>query len=677
MKTRSIIFKYLLLGILFSVPSFVYGTLQTDSLVIERMFSYRRNFACEIEDTTTNVYLKLSIKTDRRNFTMMCVPTLFHVANGKRDYIVENYGKVKFKNVKDYNLKRQIFVSTIPHRSSTMTVLRNYIVPDVYGIALFDDQILSPFNRANRVYYRYTISEVSPDTHLITFKPRNNNTQLIKGYALVQTLTGRVQHTRFQGEYDMLNFDIQAFFDETADDRFAILPRKCVVNTSFNFLGNKLTSSYTAMFRCDTTLPDSIENTADMKLLSEIRPIQLDTAETNIYRKFFTKFELPDTLQAETKKKKSNIGKIAWDILEDNMLSSIRGENDKGYFKLSPIINPEYITYSNSRGLAYKITLGAQYNFNEKRRLRFNSRTGYNFKIKQFYFDNRLHFDFNPKRNGWLEMTVANGNRINNSSVLDLLKEQHRDTVDFSKLNLNYFNDNHYELACNIAVTDEFEVMPSIVYHHRTAVNKEAMIQTGQPTTYDGFASSLTLKYQPLKSWPLFSLNYERCLNGVFGSNMEYERWELDASYLRRYSSLKRFNARLGGGFYTNKSTTYFIDYKNFHEDYLPQGWDDDWSGEFQLLNSRWYNASNYYLRLNVSYDSPLLVLSYLPLAGRIMEAERLYFSFAQLENTRSYYEVGYGFTTRFISLAFFGSFLNTEFIRFGTKFTFELFRKW
>ena len=203
------------------------------------------------------------------------------------------------------------------------------------------------------------------------------------------------------------------------------------------------------------------------------------------------------------------------------------------------------------------------------------------------------------------------------------------------------------------------------------------MIQTGQPTTYDGFASSLTLKYQPLKSWPLFSLNYERCLNGVFGSNMEYERWELDASYLRRYSSLKRFNARLGGGFYTNKSTTYFIDYKNFHEDYLPQGWDDDWSGEFQLLNSRWYNASNYYLRLNVSYDSPLLVLSYLPLAGRIMEAERLYFSFAQLENTRSYYEVGYGFTTRFISLAFFGSFLNTEFIRFGTKFTFELFRKW
>ena len=676
MERHSIILRYILLGILFSVPSFLYGGIRNDSLVLERMFCYRRNYACEIEDTTTNIYLKLAINTNRRNFTLMCVPTLFHVAHGDRDYITENYGKVKFKDIKHYDLKSQIYVSTIPHGSSTMSVMRKYIVPNIYGIALFDDQILSPFHRANRVYYRYTISEVSPGNHLITFKPRNNNTQLIRGFAIVQSPTGRIQHARLQGEYDMLNFDIQTFFDEIADDRLAILPRKCVINTTFKFLGNDLRSKYTALLGCENTLPDSLDRSADMKLLSEIRPIPLDSTERNIYLKFFTPSVAPDTL-ASVSKKKNNIGKIAWDIVEDKMLSSIRGENDKGYFKFSPIINPEYITYSNSRGLAYKFTLGAQYNFNEKRRINFNSRTGYNFKIKQFYFDNRLHFDFNPKRNGWLELKVANGNRINNSSVLDQLNEQHRDTVDFSTLNLDYFNDNQYELSCNIAVTDQFEVMPSIIYHHRTAVDKEAMIDTGQPTTYDGFATSLTLKYQPFRSWPFFSLNYERCIDGVFGSNMEYERWELDASYLRRYSSLKRFNARFGGGFYTNKSTTYFIDYNNFHEDYIPGGWDDDWSGEFQLLHSRWYNASNYYLRLNVSYDSPMLIISHLPLAGRIMEAERLYFSFAQLEKTRAYFEIGYGFTTRYISLAFFGSFLNTEFVRFGTKFSFELFRKW
>ena len=388
MERHSIILRYILLGILFSVPSFLYGGIRNDSLVLERMFCYRRNYACEIEDTTTNIYLKLAINTNRRNFTLMCVPTLFHVAHGDRDYITENYGKVKFKDIKHYDLKSQIYVSTIPHGSSTMSVMRKYIVPNIYGIALFDDQILSPFHRANRVYYRYTISEVSPGNHLITFKPRNNNTQLIRGFAIVQSPTGRIQHARLQGEYDMLNFDIQTFFDEIADDRLAILPRKCVINTTFKFLGNDLRSKYTALLGCENTLPDSLDRSADMKLLSEIRPIPLDSTERNIYLKFFTPSVAPDTL-ASVSKKKNNIGKIAWDIVEDKMLSSIRGENDKGYFKFSPIINPEYITYSNSRGLAYKFTLGAQYNFNEKRRINFNSRTGYNFKIKQFYLDRK------------------------------------------------------------------------------------------------------------------------------------------------------------------------------------------------------------------------------------------------------------------------------------------------
>ena len=661
---------------LYSMPNIVFGEQRSDSLVLERMFCYRRNLSCEITDTTSNVYLKFDINTNKRNFTMMCVPSLFHIAHGDRKYITESYGKIQFRNIQDYEFKRQIFVSTVPHSSSTFSTLREYLVPNIYGVAMFKEHILSPFNSNNRIYYRYTINEVSAENHLITFKPRSNNTQLIKGFALVQTLTGRIVFTRFQGEYDLMHFDISTEFDEMCNDKFAILPKKCTVKNTFKFLGNNISSTYTAIYNCDQTLPDSLDRSTDMKLLRNIRPIPLDSTETAIYHKFFGNIVENDTVETE-KNKKSNIGKIAWNILEDNMLSSIRAENENGYLRLSPIINPQYFSYSNSRGLSYKLTLGAQYKFNEKRILKFNSRIGYNFKIEQFYFNHTLHFDFNPKRNGWLELQVANGNRITNSSVLDILQEQHRDTVDFSKLGLHYFNDNRYQLTCNIAITDQIEVMPSIVFHHRKAVNDEAMANTGQPTSYKGFAPSLCLKYQPHVSWPVFSVNYERCIDGILGSNMEYERWEMDASYRRRYSSLKRFNARIGGGFYTNKSTTYFVDYINFHEDYLPGGWDDDWTGEFQLLNSQWYNASNYYIRTNVSYDSPLLFMTRLPIAGRIIEAERLYFSFVQLEKTRPYFELGYGFTTRYISLAFFSSFLNGTFNEIGTKFTFELFRKW
>jgi hypothetical protein len=140
---------------------------------------------------------------------------------------------------------------------------------------------------------------------------------------------------------------------------------------------------------------------------------------------------------------------------------------------------------------------------------------------------------------------------------------------------------------------------------------------------------------------------------------------------------MRLINARVGGGFYTRKKENYFVDYQHFRENKLPGGWDDDWSGDFQLLNSDWYNESRYYARANLSYESPLMITSWLPLLGHYIEKERIYFSVLSIDNTRPYTELGYGFTTRLISIGLFASFLNADYQGFGSKFTFELFRRW
>ena len=134
---------------------------------------------------------------------------------------------------------------------------------------------------------------------------------------------------------------------------------------------------------------------------------------------------------------------------------------------------------------------------------------------------------------------------------------------------------------------------------------------------------------------------------------------------------------RIGTGFYTWKdSKAYFLNYENFQENNLYGGWNDDWSGEFELLRSDTYNTSDYYLRANVSYESPLLMLSWLPWLGHYMEMERIYCSVLDVQNIHPYVELGYGFTTRLISCGFFVS--NGRGNRsFGFKFGFELFRHW
>ena len=118
------------------------------------------------------------------------------------------------------------------------------------------------------------------------------------------------------------------------------------------------------------------------------------------------------------------------------------------------------------------------------------------------------------------------------------------------------------------------------------------------------------------------------------------------------------------------------LDYENFRENNIPGGWNDDWSGEFELLRSDIYNTSAYYVRANATYESPLLLLSWLPWLGHYMEMERVYVSVLDVKSVHPYVELGYGFTTRLFSCGVFvGSGQGSRV--FGCKFGFELFRRW
>lgn len=185
------------------------------------------------------------------------------------------------------------------------------------------------------------------------------------------------------------------------------------------------------------------------------------------------------------------------------------------------------------------------------------------------------------------------------------------------------------------------------------------------------------LKFQPwLNNGPTLSIDYERAIKGVMNSDLEYERWEFDAQWKKKIPGLRVLNLRAGGGFFT-KSGNYFVDYVNFRDENLPGGWDDNWSGDVQLLRSREYNRSDYYIRSNVSYETPMMFATWIPYLGKYIEKERFYLSNVLLEHSRPYYELGYGFTNRYISVGAFASFRNTTFDRAGVEVEIELFRRW
>ena len=661
-------------GILLSMPCLLHAKEKTDS-ILTRIFNYRKTITHQINGLEDNVYTKFRFNVEKRNATLWLIPSMYVLAKDPREYVRESYSKVFFKYAHDFDINSQVLSGTIRRNRKAMPTLLDYMTPNIYDIDLYEGHILSPFNKYNRRYYHYTEKLLADSTTRLDFRPKLYNTQLLNGYAIVETKTGRILRTTLNGEFDMITF-------RTEIHQGALMPLKCITAATFRFAGNRISALFDATYHCQKSLPDSITRLSSRELMDSLRPKPLTETDKRIYEEYDLAHQ-PDTTVIDTTTEKKNtfprlLKKILWDTVGDQLVTPIAAESEAAEFYLSPIINPLYLRYSGSRGFSYKMKLRTRYTFSPHRYLTLNPTFGYNFKQKQFYFTAPLRMTYNPKRNGYAEIVWGNGNRISNSTVMDHIKHEYGDTIDLRGKDLDKFTDYHVQVFNNIMLFDWFDIETGIMFHRRIALNKELMQHYGVPTEYRSFAPMIGLKFSPwLNRGPIISIDWERSFKNVFQSNIDYERWEFDAQWKYRLPGLRVLNLRSGYGFYTNRHENYFLDYANFRDNNLPEGWDDDWSGDFQLLDSRIYNESDYYLRGNVSYESPLMFATWFPYLGKYIEKERFYVSAVLVDHTRPYTELGYGFTNRYISVGLFASFLNTKFQKFGISFDFELFKRW
>ena len=676
MRYDQLFTKPILTTILLSMSISISAINKRDSLILNRIYDYHQAHTRAIDSLEDQVYAKFRYNVEKRNPILWLIPSMYVMAKDPREYIRESYSKVLFKNAHEYDISNQALSGTIRGNRKAMPTLLDYMTPNIYDIALYNGHMLSPFNKINRRFYHYTQKLQNDSTTRLEFRPKIYNTQLLNGYAIVDTNTGRIIRTLLNGEFDMLSFRTE--ITQGKEGGRSIMPERCNTAATFKFMGNRISTLFDANYNCTRALPDSINEDKSRELMDTIRPIPLTETDKQIYNAYDREHQRDTTIQDTTPKKQNLWKKVFWDTIGDNLVTPISAESEDAYFSMSPIINPLYISYSHSRGVRYKMNFRSRFRFSTYRYLTLNPTLGYGFKEKIFYFTIPLRMTYNPKRNGYAEIVFGNGNRISNSSVMEAINKAHKDTINFDNKDMDLFKDQHLSLYNNIMLFDWFDIETGIIYHRRAALNKALMIEYGMPTEYKSFAPLVGLKFQPwLNRGPLISINYERAINGVLKSNLEYERWEFDAQWKKKIPGLRILNLRAGAGFYTNKKDNLFVDFANFRDENLPEGWDDDWSGNFQLLSSRMYNESNYYIRGNVSYESPMMAATWIPYLGKYIEKERFYLSSVLVEHTNPYFEIGYGFTNRYISVGAFASFNGTRFDRIGVEVEFELFRKW
>ena len=671
-KAKSTIL-YIVLGMISFLPSicFARGDYR-DSIVMNRVWSFAEKMHHDAAEPTTNFYSVFTMNVKRRNVLLWLIPTMYSVAHGDKVFIGEAYGKARYDQQGQLQMNTQLKSGTIPHLRKPIPALFMMMAPNIYADQFYQDRLLSPFRYSNRQYYKYRMT-YRENNVLVKFTPRVDNTQLVSGTAIVDFQTGIIDSLTFRGEFDMIKFYIT--IDTHPDNPYG-LPKSSVMNASFKFMGNNIKAQFRNEFDCEKTLPDSINEVESFKDIEKVRPIPLTVAEDSIYhlhdQEVEERTEEVDSISPK-RRKMEKVKDFFWDVVGDHMVNSTGYSTGNTYMSISPLFNPLYMTYSTTKGVSYKLKGYLQYKWNEYRYLVCQPDMGYSFKVKQFYYTVPLYMHYNPKRSGMVALVWGNGNRTNNAALMEKYSQQLGGNVPYPE-----FRDEYVSLSNNIGIFDWIQVMTGLNYHLRKATSSRDLLEkAGVPYAYRSFAPSLTLRFIPWPTGPVLTANYEKSLKKILGSNLQYERWEFDGSFKRNVKGMRILNLRAGAGFYTSRSTDYFVDFSNFRDNNLPTGWDDDWSGQFQLLDSRWYNESNYYVRGHASYDSPLLALTWIPWVGRLIEMERLYFSVLGVERTRPYFELGYGMKCRYFSTGVFASFLNTRYHSFEFKFTFQLFSRW
>ena len=698
------------------------GKLDLNDSVLTKLFSAVSYHSTSVLEYKANMYVRGQYKVHNRNLLINFVPSMFKFYEEVSDYLTEVVGDVYYMYPDVYNIKMRALQGTFRRNQVELYNALDFLNINIYSPTLISDKLISPLDSKSVKYYDYYLDSIvgTSDSlqYCIRIEPRQVSTRLVKGMVKVNHGSWIISDLVLQGRMDLVSFNVHVRMGEEGIER--LLPSDYDINLMFHFLGNKIESDYTARLayndvkcvqdhelivsvkeksydltdayrlRCDDS-----ELTNDTALINSNRPFPLSVAQQKIYTDFYTyKHEMEQALPMSKQK-----GRVFWGNVGDALVSSYTlNLSDMGRIRFSPLIDIGMMSYSYSNGFSYKQQFNYTHTFKNDCWLRIQPKLGYNFTRKELYWGADFDYYYLPSRLGAFTFNVGNGNRIYTSRVVDELKQNRDSIYNFEKLRLNYFSNTYLQMGNRIELFNGVQLLTSVNMHWREALQpSELLVKDNYKRTstvylrptYVSFAPRVKLLCSPgqyyymdgqrkvylYSRFPTFSIDYERGLNGVLGSNGAYERIEADVQQSIRLTPISRLYYRYGGGVFTNQKTVYFVDFVNFSRANLPMGWNDDISGSFHLLDNGWYNSSQWYCRAHLTYESPFILLPHSYRLMGFVHSERIYFSSLYTTHLKPYIEVGYGVGTYLFNLGVFVSNVNGQFHEVGCKFTFELFK--
>lgn len=663
-----------------------------------------------VESLNATLYVRERVEVDRMNVLLNVIPNMTRFDRGEKSYVAELLYDVSCIYNSLPQIRRVASNSTFRRSSGEMDKVLSFITPQISGERLFGAKHLSPLYPTNMDYYSYSVDSLyaNPGFVKVLFKSRFDNIQLFPGGWVVVREADMLPSVFYaEGWDEQCSFSVECRLGEIGLERYVV--RDIRLSIDYGFALNKLVVGAVARFDY-SSLQERHQGVGlareydlsvghggykasvcdgERALLTLRHKLPLPEADSLLFAA--KGVNRSGERNIEPVVRSGSIMNMLWQ-LGDGAVSSHSLAWGSSDLKMSPVLNPSCLSYSTNRGLAYKLSFRFRKHFSSNKVFEIRPLLGYSFKHKEVYWSVAGSLGLNPMKRSAFLFDVGRGSSLYSSIMLDEIEKVPLDSLRFSSMPFVYYRDFHVKGNFQFEIANGLELQAGANFYKRSMSGNALGLEVEGVELkkyYRQFAPHIRLTWHPGMYYyisngskvnlgsrsPRFALDVEQGTQGLFGSYGTYTRAELDMQYMNALQAGASLYLRLGVGGYFRTNDVYFVSYAFLKDNNLPLDKDDELSGAFQLLDSRWYNSANKYLRASLAYESPFLFMQKMMPSVGFIKSEALYANILFISHLRPYIECGYGVDTPYVNAGLFLSFENYEYSRIGFKIAFSLFQ--
>lgn len=709
-----------------SITSKVLAEQPIDTILVKAMKA-AESYSEAVEEYDADIYMRVYIETLKKNYLYRythLIPTFVLHDRNSNEGLIEVLGDLEFNYPNNYTANIKHLFSTFSQKKVIEMLPSNLLHINIYNEMSSNERFFMPLRETSKKYYTYKLEQTytinNSTFYTISFTPVYKAPKLLEGRFVIEQGTWRVMQFICEGVDLALDFSIELNMGN--EEATQLLPVNATIHQKFSYLGNVVTNRNLVSIDYKTiTLKDKRPKVKNLNI-SNFYKVRLDSVPLNNDSIFWEKerkiplqarerdivdqFYLEQSINKIDNFKNDSLisNKVNPMLWAKNMVTNTRYKYKSTDIDYSGAFNPTLFSYSSYDGFSYGQKLNVNYEFKRQSTLQTKAFVGYMFKRKELFTNISTTWNYNPAHLGMLSLSIGNGNKTYSSLFLEEIQDSLINSgLKLENLAFDYYKDYYLRLYNTVEISNGLTIGTGVDFHIRNAENNKIDASTVSnslaTTDTDGvtkmfksrntFSPIITLTWTPEQyyrfdrrqkiyvrsPYPTMKLEFSKGIKGIFGSDSEYNRFEFDISQNIQLELMKSFQYHIGVGFFSNQKSEYFNDFSYFAKRNFPETWDDGIGGVFNLLNRQFYNASDSYIQTHFMYETPFIVLNFIPILSKGVVTERLYFSHLYNPYIRSYSEVGYGIGNRYLNAAIFGSFHKLKFHEVGFKISLNILK--